>query len=314
MIKHNLRLMGGRKDEVRVSAATLQEAVGALLEGARQATRFAVEGESVRKGPRPAWLDAACAIDVTGISAGSTLISLEAPTLREAEAAICGDNAQGALFEEREDDLRERSAIDLFGEILEAVMERDPDDIVADRALLDTCVRFATLSGAGLQGLQLEGLTRRSGPLVITPSDVPKMERRRDETPAPRAARVVGTLDTISASRADLTLVLKDGARIPARLDSPDSETLKALFGQRVVVSGMAHYRPSGRLLKLDVESIAATSDDDSVFEATPVALRNAPVMQMTPQDASSGVSAFFGTWPGDESEEELLEAQQAIE
>ncbi|TXD34237.1 hypothetical protein FRC98_18755 [Lujinxingia vulgaris] len=314
MNKHHLRLMGGAKDEVRVSAATLQEAVGALLEGARQATRFAVEGESVRKGPRPAWLDAACAIDVTGLSAGSTLISIEAPTLREVEAAIFGDNAQGALFDEREDDLQERSAIDLFGEVLEAVMERDPDDIVADRALLDTCVRFAKLSGAGMEGLQLEGLQRRAGPLVIMPSDVPMMEMRRDETPAPRAARVVGTLDTISASRADLTLMLKDGTRISARLDSPNSETLKELFGQRVVVSGIAHYRPSGRLLKLDVESLAAASEGDSVFEAAPVALRNVPVMQMVPQDASSGVSAFFGTWPGDESEEELLKALQAIE
>ncbi|WP_158542784.1 hypothetical protein [Lujinxingia litoralis] len=50
------------------------------------------------------------------------------------------------------------------------------------------------------------------------------------------------------------------------------------------------------------------------MFEAAPVALRNAPVVQMVPQDASSGVTAFFGTWPGDESEEELLEAPQAIE
>lgn len=61
-------------------------------------------------------------------------------------------------------------------------------------------------------------------------------------------------------------------------------------------------------------EFITAASDSDSVFEATPVALRNAPVMQMTPQDASSGVSAFFGTWPGDESEEELLEALRSVE
>lgn len=31
------------------------------------------------------------------------------------------------------------------------------------------------------------------------------------------------------------------------------------------------------------------------------------PVFEPVPQDATSGVSAFFGTWPGDETDAELL-------
>ena len=49
MKKHKLTLMGGAHDELRVPAAVLRESIEALLEGARLATRFAVEGESVRK-------------------------------------------------------------------------------------------------------------------------------------------------------------------------------------------------------------------------------------------------------------------------
>jgi hypothetical protein len=75
MNKHTLTLMGGRPNELRISATVLHEAVGALIEGARLATRFAVEGESVRKGPRPAWLDAACDFEITGLSPGSALSS-----------------------------------------------------------------------------------------------------------------------------------------------------------------------------------------------------------------------------------------------
>ena len=100
MNKHKLTLRGGPHDELRVSAAVLHEAVGALLEGARLATRFAVEGQSVRKGPRPAWLDAVCAVDIIGLSPGSAVIAMEAPTLQEADAARFGADGQCSLFEE----------------------------------------------------------------------------------------------------------------------------------------------------------------------------------------------------------------------
>jgi hypothetical protein len=33
------------------------------------------------------------------------------------------------------------------------------------------------------------------------------------------------------------------------------------------------------------------------------------PAASLLPQDETSGVSAFLGTWPGDESDEELLGA-----
>ena len=71
MHRHTLTLLGGTHDELRVPASVLLEGMEALLEGARLATRFSVEGESVRKGARPAWLDAACALTITGLTAGS---------------------------------------------------------------------------------------------------------------------------------------------------------------------------------------------------------------------------------------------------
>ena len=33
----------------------------------------------------------------------------------------------------------------------------------------------------------------------------------------------------------------------------------------------------------------------------------------LQPQDELSGVASFFGTWPGDETDEDLLQALQAI-
>ncbi len=313
MNKHRLTLLGGFQDEFRVSASILHETVGALLEGARQATRFFVEGESIRKGPRPAWLEAACEIQITALSPGSAVLALEAPTLEEADPSRFSEGGQCSLFDEHDRKLSKRTSVDLFGDVLAAIVEGETDDVMADRALLDTCVRFARAARGPFEGVQIDGLAARRAPIVIKPEHIPRMELLRDETPPTQAVRVTGTLDTISASRPDVVLTLPDGAKVPARLEDHDAETLKELFGEKVVVSGMAHYRPSGRLLLVDVEAIAMAGENDTLFEATPVSRARGRVAQLFPQDETSGVSAFFGTWPGDENDEELLEALRAI-
>lgn len=313
MNKHKLTLLGGLPDELRISATILHEAVGALIEGARLATRFAVEGESARKGPRPGWLDAACDFEITGLSAGSAVIAMDARTLREVDQTRFGVGAQRSLFGEADDRFGEQTAIDIFGQLLTTILEGDPDDVIADRALLGSCARFARVSGGGFDGLRLEGLRGRSSPLVITPKDAPRIELLRDETPRPQAARVTGTLDTVSASRSDVVLTLKDGTRVPGRMEEHNLDALRSLLGEEVVVSGVAHYRPSGRLLLLDVEDLAVARPEDRIFRKVPVARKQKVVIEPAGSSEASGISAFFGTWPGEETDAELLEALRAI-
>jgi hypothetical protein len=312
MNKHTLTLMGGRPNELRISATVLHEAVGALIEGARLATRFAVEGESVRKGPRPAWLDAACDFEITGLSPGSAVIAMEARTLRDVDQSRFGVGAQQSLFGKDDDRFGEQTAIDIFGQLLATILEGKPDDVVADRALLDSCARFARVSG-GFDGLRIEGLRGRSSPLVITSKEVLRIELLRDETPRPQAARVAGTLDTVSASRSDVVLTLHDGTRVPGRMEEHNLEALRSLLGKEVVVSGMAHYRPSGRLLLMDVEDLDVARPEDRVFQKAPVARKQRVVIEPTNPNETPGVSSFFGTWPGEETDAELLDALRAI-
>jgi hypothetical protein len=314
MKKHTMTLLGGTRGELRVPADVLLETVGALLEGARQATRFFIEGESTRKGPRPAWLDATCNIEVTGLTAGSAVVALEAPTLADAAPDRFGGAHQVSLFAEPQQLLdASHSAVDIFAGVLASVVRGEKERVLADRALLDTCVRFARAARDGFEGVQLDGIAGLSAPLVVRRDDVGKIELLRDETPGPKAVRVSGTLDTISATKSDVVLTLSDGTAVAARLDAHDNEQLKALFGSRVVVSGMAQFRPSGKLLVIDVEHLGPARDGDVVFESAPKATAGRPSASLLPQDESSGVSAFFGTWPGDESDEELLDALEAI-
>jgi hypothetical protein len=51
--------------------------------------------------------------------------------------------------------------------------------------------------------------------------------------PCSRAVRVTGTLDTISASRNTIVLMLAGGHVVPARLMQPEIEMLRILFATR---------------------------------------------------------------------------------
>ena len=134
-----------------------------------------------------------------------------------------------------------------------------------------------------------------------------------DHTPAPKAVRLSGDLETISASSPDIVLKLSDGSQVLARMGVHEPDQLRELFGKRVVVSGVAQYRASGQLLRLDVESIRPVRPGDRLFETMTTAPVMRPVGASVAQDATSGVAAFFGTWPGEETEEELLGALEAI-
>jgi hypothetical protein len=117
-------------------------------EGALRAVRFMVDGESVRKGPKPLWLDAVGQLEITGLAQGSAVLQIEAPSLAEAVPDRFGPSAQIALFAEpaRTVDTTQ-SAVDFFGSALVSALRGDREVLLADRALLDACASFARVPG-----------------------------------------------------------------------------------------------------------------------------------------------------------------------
>ena len=307
MNSHTLTLFGDASTDgrLRVSAGALTETLGLFLEGVRRTVRFEIEGESVRPGQRPGWLDELCDIDLTGLSSGSTVIALEAPAF--------GTMLTGDLWDEGRLPA-EHTAVDRFAIALASMVEEGTadDEVMADRALLDVCARLARSVGSRFDGLRLEGLRGREASVIVKSSDVARIEALKEATPRSRAVRLSGRLDTISASRSDIVLALTDGTRLPARMDRHDPAALGHLFGEEVTVSGTIHYRPSGRAHHIRAEAIDRARQADRLFRTLPVH-RATTVAERVPQDESSGVNAFFGRWPGDETEEELLESLRAI-
>jgi hypothetical protein len=264
---------------------------------------------SVGGGPAPAWLDKVSHLDVTGLGPDSAVLLVEAPTFAEAASDRFPADLQLPFLGEPTSALDvSRTAVDLFRLVLTSVLSGDAQHLQVDRPMLDACVRFARAPVDPFGGVRLEDGDQGNS-IEVRAADAACLEHLRYETPRPRAVRVVGVLDTVSAERAGILLKLRDGSLIPGRVDALEPEVLPGLLNTRVAMEGMAYSRPSGQLSVIDVDYLGpAREQGDELFERAPGPF-GGPLPAPVPQDERSGVAAMFGTWPGDETDEELLAA-----
>jgi hypothetical protein len=75
----------------------------------------------------------------------------------------------------------------------------------------------------------------------------------------------------------------------------------------------VAEFRPSGRVQQIGISQIQPAHADDELFSEAPRAWGSMPIFTPAVQAPGSGVATFFGTWPGDETDDELITALAAI-
>jgi hypothetical protein len=84
---------------------------------------------------------------------------------------------------------------------------------------------------------------------------------------------------------------------------------LRDYFGKPVLVLGRAVYRPSGRLLRIDAVALEDGAGAPALFSKVPpaqTARPPSPGRLKLSETGRRGVAAFFGTWPGDETDAEF--------
>jgi hypothetical protein len=117
-------------------------------------------------------------------------------------------------------------------------------------------------------------------------------------------------VDAIRHSDRAFTLVLATGEQIRGVLADGAPEELAAHFGRMAIVSGAAQFRPSGTLLRVDADHLSPADDEDlRMWSVMPEPLDVQPSARNArqPQGPRSGISAIFGKWPGDETDEEIF-------
>ena len=296
--------MGAKAQGARLDAALLRDLLAILVQGAQGAVRLRVEGRSRASGPPPEWLQQAAHFDFVELQAGSTRAIFESPPLWRAAPLF----EQRPLFKEFDE---EASAIQLMVESLQDAVHGHADSELFDPPLLKTFAGFRTLLGRNLDAVEISNGDPRLYARVTCKQLEPIRELLRT-TPPPQRVRLAGHLDMIRDSDRMYTLRLEDGTSVKGVAEEIHPELLKDHWGSLVSISGMATFRPSGRVLRIETESVeSATTDDLAVWSHPPrptFASTTAPIV-LREQTSRSGINALIGQWPGNETEEEFLAA-----
>ncbi|ATB39019.1 hypothetical protein CYFUS_004458 [Cystobacter fuscus] len=305
--RHEIKLKGSVIRPERIPAPLLQELLHIFVEGAQRALRLRIEGRSTARGTQPAWMRSAAQFDLL-IEPPSEpgVFRVESRPLRQVLPANLrpGEAPHGL-------DLA-RTAVDFFEEGLEDALAGATDSDTFDEGLVETFSAFARVFEQGVEAIEIvNGRT-----IPIDSEGVERMIRLRRQIPAPQAVRIAGTLDTIRHSDRVFTLVLESGALLKGVAERLEPTRMASLFGKQVVVSGMAVFRPSGSVSRIDVEQMQeASAQETSLWSRLPRPLRvplDTRALRVA-QDERSGFNAIYGQWPGDESEEELVAALEGF-
>lgn len=301
MKKHQIRVEGPRASGPAVSAGLLHGVLGIVLEGSKRAIRMRAEGRSSARGPTPGWIEAATDYSVE-IKAGSTVLELEAPTLIEAAP----DTFEQADFFSEIDPTH--TGFDYFAESLEAAaVETDAQSHLYDKGLLEVFKTLESVFDAGAERLSIDN----GRPIRIEYRDVRKLVELESQIPAPQQVRLAGRLDSIRHSDQMFTVLSTvANQRVKGVAEPRARSALQELWGDAVVVSGTAHFTPSGEILRIDAEHIRSASEhEESLWGQIPRPLSRAqPAAGLrVEQGPRSGLNAILGRWPGDESDEEVI-------
>ena len=127
-----------------------------------------------------------------------------------------------------------------------------------------------------------------------------------------RAFIISGWLEEIQQDSGRFFLGLGDGRKIFGRLQSDqlDIEVLRSLWGKRVTVQGMVHFKANGQPRLIEAHRLRPYQDRDAVFEELPSTEmpKSRGLTRIQEKQARSfNVLSLCGAWPGNEPVEELL-------
>ncbi|WP_437713501.1 hypothetical protein WMF45_47045 [Sorangium sp. So ce448] len=296
--RHVIRFTG---EEVATQRGPfLRDLLDILVDGAQQATRLRIDGRSTAPGTPPAWLEDAAAFDVEQIQERE--IILRAPSLAD---ALSHRSRQLDLFAAADPS---RSCLDYLEDSLDDALAGREDSDRYDRSLMATLEGLGRLFRHGVDSMELvNGRTLR-----IDPGGVEAIRALRQRTPEDRRVVIGGKLDAIRHGDRSFTLVLTSGETLRGlAAESMDPADLARLFGQLAIVSGIAKFRPSGKVLRVEAERIDPATGDVAAWSTMPRPL-DLPVHLHrfhVPQGPGSGVAAILGAIPMDDTEEEFQAA-----
>lgn len=138
-----------------------------------------------------------------------------------------------------------------------------------------------------------------------------------ESVPPPERVIVTGWLDSLTASKRAFQLKLSSGRTLRGILPPREPYAFALLFTKRVVVHGIAHFRPSGAVATIVAGHIHLATPKDDIWDQIPRPRPGRVHGGQPAEDLPPYTNPFeqiWGKWPGDETIEELMEALEKVE
>lgn len=305
-IRYTVRIRGLKTPDGTIPLTALREISDALLHGSERALRLSVEGASVKKGKIPGWLSKSLEFTIAGISKGSTVLEIQAPTLGESAPQQIRQQNLWYTLPNPEDtalSLLSRSVLDATSEKLESEYY--------DRGVLTALLAFERPLKKYMSELEVNSEAKRGDNFKIGHLELGEISRMKAEIPEPRAIVVAGSFNLIEHAQGRFKIDLGDNRSIPGRADLSlvTHEVMRKLWGKKVTIKGIAHYSPSGKTRFVEALMIKPFEAGDELFLGIP---ESRPPLRLVRElareyEAESPLKAIWGQWPGEESIDEIL-------
>lgn len=166
-------------------------------------------------------------------------------------------------------------------------------------------------------------MTADRGIVSLEPTFFPEIKECPHLIPAPRGFIVSGRLDETGYGSGRFRLLMEEGSLL-GLLDRShlDVALLHPLSGKLATVQGVVHFKSNGRPRFIEARRISAQAKGDTIFEIMPeveigVGTLDAVTESERPKPVFRTLGKamrhvdpmiLWGTWPGDEPIEELLD------
>ena len=310
--RYAFRIHGLATPPGQIRARDFSRALAALAKTAESATALLATGEGRHsRGAKPKWLAAATDFAITGLGPGSTSIAIDTPRLIDAPGSPF---RQWNLWPEHIEIDPGDTALDLSARAIEEAQTPDSPGDLFDDSVLDAILDLArSITGDSVAyGLAAEG--SREEEVRLQGDTAKRIAARKRTIPDPEGCIITGRIEQVAYAKRQFRLEPTSGPRLYGRLhpDINDVEILRSLWGRRATVQGSVLFKANGQPRFIEARHISESRSGDELFELLPDADSDAQIGDVTPRirgATTTRPSELVGTWPGNETIEELLDA-----
>ena len=305
-LKYKVKLEGLDSPSGTISARALFELLNQLTSAAERSLRLAIEGQSIKTGPSPKWLEKATDFTFTGIQTGSTVLEIEAPVLSDSipELAMQQDiwgKAPGP----------QDTAISLISRSVLDMAEENLESDYYDYGVLASLLELKPFIIGHAPRISVYCDERKFENFKIDMPVIEKVEKIKKRIPEPRAFMLAGYLEQVAYSSKKFQIHLPDGQIIQGKVNDEfiNMEDLRQLWGKKVTAKGIINFKPSGKIRILLAQMLKEMEAGEEIFETAPFIQTQFEFVKQSQSEATrrDWLKEIWGKWPDDESIEEIM-------